>query len=57
MSSQRNPVAALPFYYGWVVIAVAFVTLGIGVNARTSFSLLYPPILAEFGKKLLAKRR
>ena len=49
MSSQRNPVAALPFYYGWVVIAVAFVTLGIGVNARTSFSLLYPPILAEFG--------
>ncbi len=39
----------LPFYYGWIVVAVAFVTMGIGVNIRTAFSLLYPPILAEFG--------
>lgn len=37
------------FFYGWVVIAVAFVTMGIGVNARTAFSLLYAPILDEFG--------
>ena len=41
--------ARLPFFYGWVVIAVAFVTMAIGVNARTAFSLLLPPILAEFG--------
>jgi len=41
--------ARLPFYYGWVVIAVAFVTMAIGVNVRTSFSLLFPPILDEFG--------
>ena len=39
----------IPFFYGWVVVAVAFVTMGIGVNARTAFSLLYPPVLAEFG--------
>lgn len=39
----------LPFFYGWIVIAVAFVTMGIGVNTRTAFSLLFPPILAEFG--------
>ncbi|MBI3637760.1 MAG: MFS transporter, partial [Candidatus Rokubacteria bacterium] len=39
----------LPFFYGWVVVAVAFVTMGIGVTARTAFSLLFPPILAEFG--------
>ena len=39
----------LPFFYGWVVVAVAFVTMGVGVNARTAFSLLYPPILEEFG--------
>src|SRR6266567_4251774 len=39
----------LPFFYGWVVVAVVFVTMGIGVNARTAFSLLFPPILAEFG--------
>ena len=39
----------LPFFYGWVIVAVAFVTTGIGVNARTAFSLLFPPILKEFG--------
>ena len=49
MPQQRSFAARLPFFYGWVVIAVAFVTMGIGVNARTAFSLLYPPILEEFG--------
>lgn len=39
----------LPFYYGWVIVMVTFVTMGVGVNARTAFSLLYPPILDEFG--------
>ncbi|HEX2171501.1 MAG TPA: MFS transporter [Dehalococcoidia bacterium] len=38
-----------PIFYGWVIVAVAFVTMGIGVNARTAFSLLFPPILDEFG--------
>ena len=41
--------ARLPFFYGWAVVAVAFVTMGVGVNSRTAFSLLYPPILDEFG--------
>ena len=39
----------LPFFYGWVIVAVAFVTMAVGVNARTAFSLLFPPILDEFG--------
>jgi MFS family permease len=39
----------LPFFYGWVVVGVAFVTMGVGVNARTAYSLLFPPILDEFG--------
>jgi MFS family permease len=39
----------LPFFYGWVLVAVAFVTMAVGVNARTAFSLLFPPILGEFG--------
>jgi MFS family permease len=39
----------LPFFYGWVVVGVVFVTMAFGVNARTGFSLLFPPILAEFG--------
>ena len=39
----------LPIFYGWIIVAAAFVTMAIGVNARTSFSLLFPPILDEFG--------
>ena len=41
--------ARLPFFYGWVLVAVAFVTMAVGVNARTSFSLLFPAVLDEFG--------
>src|SRR4051812_5874038 len=36
-------------YFGWVIVAITFVTMGIGVNARTAFSLLFSPILDEFG--------
>src|SRR5690349_1812919 len=39
----------LPIYYGWVVVGVVFVTMALCVNARTAFSLLFPPILDEFG--------
>jgi len=39
----------LPFFYGWIVVATAFVTMAIAVNARTSFSLLFPAMLDEFG--------
>jgi MFS family permease len=38
----------LPFFYGWIIVAVAFVSMAIAVNARTAFSLLFPPILDEF---------
>jgi len=41
--------ARLPFFYGWVVVGITFVTMAIGVNARTAFSLLFPQILDEFG--------
>ena len=39
----------LPFFYGWVLVAIAFLTMAVGVNARTAFSLLFPPILHDFG--------
>jgi MFS family permease len=39
----------LPFFYGWLIVAVVFVSMGVGVNVRTAFSLLFPPILGEFG--------
>lgn len=37
------------FFYGWVLVAVGFLTMAVGVNARTAFSLLFPPILRDFG--------
>ena len=39
----------LPFFYGWVLVAIGFLTMAVGVNARTAFSLLFPPILRDFG--------
>jgi MFS family permease len=46
----RGPLAArLPFFYGWIIVAVAFVTVALGVTARTAFSLVFPPIVDEFG--------
>ncbi|MGH7414825.1 MAG: MFS transporter [Candidatus Rokuibacteriota bacterium] len=39
----------LPLFYGWIIVAVVFITMGVGVNARTAFSLLFPPIIGEFG--------
>jgi MFS family permease len=39
----------IPFFYGWIIVAVGFVTMAIGVSARTAFSLLFPPILDEYG--------
>lgn len=48
MTQPHRIYARLPIYYGWIIVAVVFVTMGIGVNARTAFSLLFPPILDEF---------
>jgi MFS family permease len=39
----------LPFFYGWVIVGVAFVTMAIAVTSRTAFSLLMPPLIDEFG--------
>ena len=44
----------LPFFYGWIIVAVTFVTMAIGVNARTAFSLFFPPI---FRRVRLGARR
>jgi MFS family permease len=48
-SRPGSRLARLPVFYGWVIIVAAFVTMGVSVNARTAFSLLFPPILGEFG--------
>jgi len=47
---MARPIPGAPrFFYGWSIVAIAFVTMGVGVNARTAFSLFFPPILDEFG--------
>ena len=52
MASRHAPYARfrhLPFFYGWVIVGIGFVTMAISVTARTSYSLLLPPLLDEFG--------
>ena len=44
-----GPLGRVPIFYGWILVATAFVTMGIVVNARTAFSLFFPSILDEFG--------
>ena len=46
---KRHWSRRLPFYYGWLIVGVAFVTMAIGVSGRTAFSLLMPPLIEEFG--------
>ncbi|MBS0639623.1 MAG: MFS transporter [Proteobacteria bacterium] len=46
---HANWPARLPFYYGWMIIGIAFATMAVGVTARTAFSLLLPPLISEFG--------
>jgi MFS family permease len=47
--ASRHWASRLPFYYGWLIVGIAFVTMAIGVTARTAFSLLMPPLIDEFG--------
>lgn len=51
MQGRRSPHWSwrLPFYYGWLIVGIACVTMAIGVTARTAFSLLMPPLIDEFG--------
>jgi MFS family permease len=49
MLYEQRSLMRLPFFYGWIIVVVTFVTMAIGVNARTAFSLFFPPIIDEFG--------
>lgn len=47
--TPRHWSSRLPFFYGWLIVGVAFVTMAIGVTVRTAYSLLMPPLIEEFG--------
>lgn len=49
MSAVPHWSSRLPFYYGWLIVGIAFVTMAIAATARTAFSLLLPPLIDEFG--------
>ena len=47
--SVNGAVQSQRLYYGWVVVAIAFLTMAIAMSARSAFSLLYPELIDEFG--------
>jgi len=40
---------SFPFYYGWVIVAVSFLTLFFTLGTRFSFGIFYVAILDEYG--------
>lgn len=36
-------------FYGWVVLAIAFITIVLGYSIRNTFSVFYPTIVEQFG--------
>ena len=49
IETLRRRISGLPFFYGWVAVGIAFVTMAIGVTSRTAYSLFMPPLIDEFG--------
>jgi MFS family permease len=37
------------FFYGWIVVATAFIVMAVGYAVRNSFSVFYPTIVEGFG--------
>jgi MFS family permease len=48
MTAARPPIS-LPFYYGWLVLTLCFLTTLTGAGVRSSPSVLIHPLEAEFG--------
>lgn len=46
---KKHPPLSLPFYYGWFVVSLCFVTTLISAGVRSSPSVLIHPLEAEFG--------
>ena len=47
--SHKCPPLSLPFYYGWFVISLCFLTTLTSAGVRSSPSVLIHPLEAEFG--------
>ena len=47
--TQKRPPLSLPFYYGWLVLSLCFLTTLTSAGVRSSPSVLIHPLEAEFG--------
>lgn len=47
--TQKHPPLSLPFYYGWFVVGICFLTTLTSAGVRSSPSVLIHPLEAEFG--------
>jgi len=47
--TSKRPPLSLPFYYGWLVISLCFLTTLTSAGVRSSPSVLIHPLEAEFG--------
>jgi sugar phosphate permease len=49
MNMQKRPPITLPFYYGWFVVGLCFLTTLTSAGVRSSPSVLIHPLEGEFG--------
>ena len=49
MDTPKRPPIALPFYYGWFVVGLCFLTTLTSAGVRSSPSVLIHPLESEFG--------
>src|ERR687883_125514 len=47
--AEKSPPLNLPFYYGWLILSLCFLTTLTGAGVRSSPSVLIHPLEAEFG--------
>jgi len=47
--TAARPPLSLPFYYGWFVLSIVFLTTLTSAGVRSSPSVLIHPLEAEFG--------
>lgn len=48
-TAKKRPPISLPFYYGWLIVALCFMTTLISAGIRSSPSVLIKPLEGEFG--------
>jgi uncharacterized membrane protein len=48
MNTTKRIADAVGFYYGWIIVAVALISMAFWLGIRSSFSVFYVTLLEEF---------